>query len=191
MRMFVALDLPDGLKAEIADLSRTLSRDCGGRFVDYEGYHLTLAFLGVIDEMGVALAADALDEACIGMAPVRLVPNGLGKFGSSQRSGWGLPPSQSWWGFSGACATACASEGSLSTRSPSVRTSPLHDTPVCPKEPCRSPLFRPRRMPHASRSSEARSAPTVPSTHPFIRLGGSDPSVQCHPPACSCGIGRC
>lgn len=84
MRMFVALELPDGLKAEIADLSRTLSRGCGGRFVDHEGYHLTLAFLGVIDEMGVALAADALDEACIGMAPVRLVPNGLGKFGSSR-----------------------------------------------------------------------------------------------------------
>lgn len=29
MRMFVALELPDGLKAEIADLSRTLSRGCG------------------------------------------------------------------------------------------------------------------------------------------------------------------
>ena len=52
-----------------------------GRFLDRSTYHLTLAFLGDIDDAEASRAMDALDVACAGSAPVSLAPDGLGKFG--------------------------------------------------------------------------------------------------------------
>jgi 2'-5' RNA ligase len=46
-RLFTGLELPDGLAADLAMLRGGLS---GARWIDVENYHLTLRFIGDIDE---------------------------------------------------------------------------------------------------------------------------------------------
>lgn len=81
MRTFIALELPETFADDVAALSRCLRRSVDGRFMKRETYHLTLAFLGDIDESEAARAIDALERACAGCPPVPLSCTGLGKFG--------------------------------------------------------------------------------------------------------------
>lgn len=81
VRTFVALELPDTMRAEIVDLARCLAGRVTGRFVPGENYHLTLAFLGEIGEAESRDVIAAMDEAAAGRGPVRLHPTGLGTFG--------------------------------------------------------------------------------------------------------------
>ena len=81
MRVFVALELPEAFADEVAALSRRLSAVCEGRFVAGEAHHLTLAFLGEVDEAGACAAISALDAACAGAGPIELAAEGLGTFG--------------------------------------------------------------------------------------------------------------
>lgn len=83
MRAFIALELPEAFWRETADLARQLSLRIDGRFMKRETYHLTLAFLGDVDDAGKGLAMDAMDAACGGIPPIPLAADGLGKFGRS------------------------------------------------------------------------------------------------------------
>lgn len=81
MRAFVALELPEAFADEVAGLVRGLATACDGRFVPRGSHHLTLAFLGELDEAGVRAASGALEAACAGAGPVGLAARGLGTFG--------------------------------------------------------------------------------------------------------------
>lgn len=81
MRTFIALDLPNELIEQVADLSRQLSSMVRGRFVARSTYHVTLAFLGEIGEAEARCVMDVLDTACAHAAAIRLVPDGLGIYG--------------------------------------------------------------------------------------------------------------
>ncbi|HIT50974.1 MAG TPA: RNA 2',3'-cyclic phosphodiesterase, partial [Candidatus Aveggerthella excrementigallinarum] len=59
MRVFIALELPDDFAADVAGLARQLSAEVDGRFLRRESYHLTLAFLGEVDEAELASAVAA------------------------------------------------------------------------------------------------------------------------------------
>ena len=84
MRAFIALELPDLFEDEVTALARQLRDAVDGRFMRRETYHVTLAFLGDVNEAGVRDAMAALDEACAGRATVELAPDGLGTFGRSR-----------------------------------------------------------------------------------------------------------
>lgn len=84
MRVFVALEIPERFRFEVADLARQLERGVAGRFVPPGNYHITMAFLGDQDEQGVQGAMTAIDVArsrISGGAP--LICDGLGKFGKA------------------------------------------------------------------------------------------------------------
>ena len=81
MRTFVALDLPENFADETAALARALRDYVDGRFMKPESYHLTLAFLGDIDEHDLQLAIAATEAACNDVVPVKLSCTGLGTFG--------------------------------------------------------------------------------------------------------------
>ena len=84
MRAFIALELPAAFADEVARLARVLGTACAGRFVPAGSHHLTLAFLGEVDEAGTRAAMGALEAACAGAGPVALAPDGLGTFGSGR-----------------------------------------------------------------------------------------------------------
>ncbi|MEE0583502.1 MAG: 2'-5' RNA ligase family protein, partial [Adlercreutzia sp.] len=79
MRAFIALELPTDFADDVAAMARRLSASLDGRFLDRSTYHLTLAFLGDIDDAEASRAMDALDAACSGATPVPLAPDSLGK----------------------------------------------------------------------------------------------------------------
>ena len=81
MRAFIALELPTDFADDVAAMARRLSASLDGRFLDRSTYHLTLAFLGDIDDAEASRAMDALDAACAGSTSVSLASDSLGKFG--------------------------------------------------------------------------------------------------------------
>ena len=80
VRLFVALPLGEGLKAQLADLSGGIP---GARWVPPENYHLTLRFIGEVENV----LADELDEALatIRAKPFELVLRGLDVFEKAGR----------------------------------------------------------------------------------------------------------
>lgn len=81
MRAFIALELPYDFEDELAGCARQLASVVSGRFMKRSTYHVTLAFLGDIDEGEARSAMDALDAACADMGPAPLSAEGLGTFG--------------------------------------------------------------------------------------------------------------
>ena len=81
MRAFIALDIPQALREDVAALTRQLKATVKGRFVPRENYHVTVAFLGDTSERELADAMGVLDDTASRFDPVELVPDGLGKFG--------------------------------------------------------------------------------------------------------------
>ncbi len=81
-RTFIALDLDEAtreaLKREIRRLARVLP---DVRFVDPDSLHLTLAFLGELDEDALATTITVADEIARPARPFELALSGLGVFG--------------------------------------------------------------------------------------------------------------
>jgi 2'-5' RNA ligase len=96
-RTFVAIELGEPahawLRAEIERLRRAIP---AARWVDPAGLHLTLAFLGELDDARLAEVAPAAVEAAVGLAPFTLAVGALGTFGTPQA------PRVIWAGVGGA-----------------------------------------------------------------------------------------
>ena len=79
-RLFTALTLPDDVRMWLTGLRGGLR---GARFVDPENYHVTLRFIGDVDERTADEAAYALSR--IRRAPVTVRLSGLGSFGNKRQ----------------------------------------------------------------------------------------------------------
>ncbi len=84
MRVFVALDLPEGMVAPLLRLQAGLPL---GRAVPEENLHLTLAFLGEVAEGTAEAVAEGLEAARL--PAVALALTGLELFGGHRSSGHG------------------------------------------------------------------------------------------------------
>ena len=85
MRAFIALEVSDRFRFEIEGLVRQLRNEVSGKFVSPDAYHVTLAFLGNVDERGVRDAISALETTCNRIErEIPLASNGLGKFGKAR-----------------------------------------------------------------------------------------------------------
>ena len=84
MRAFMALELPDMFRWEVAGLARQLREVVKGRFAPPENYHVTLAFLGDADDAAIRAATDVLCELDDNVGEVLLESTGLGKFGKAR-----------------------------------------------------------------------------------------------------------
>ena len=78
LRTFVALELPAEVKEAVAALQDR--RLPGVRWVEPEGVHVTLKFLGPTPEDAVARIGEALARAAAGRGPLRLTTTGIGRF---------------------------------------------------------------------------------------------------------------
>src|SRR6185295_11857261 len=83
LRLFVAIELPDGVRRALTDAMRLL-QDAGAtsglRWVRPEGIHLTLKFLGATPEHRLPEIASALEAALAGAPRFDLRPEGFGAF---------------------------------------------------------------------------------------------------------------
>lgn len=82
MRLFVALPVPDDVREALARVVEPVRRDRGGlRWTRPEGWHLTVAFLGEVDEARVGEVTQVLAAVAAQHAPVVLSLDGPGRFG--------------------------------------------------------------------------------------------------------------
>lgn len=87
MRLFVAIELPERLKIAVEDLcARTRPTLPKARWVRPANLHLTLAFLGELEEARLRGLGDALTEASGAGAPFRLQLRGSGCFPPSGKA---------------------------------------------------------------------------------------------------------
>lgn len=167
MRAFIALELPADFADDTAAAARRLSASLEGRFLDRSTYHLTLVFLGDIDDAEASRAMDALDVACAGSAPVSLAPRRPGKVRPPRRrdalAGRGRPtrPFRPW---PNVFAKNSPPATFPSTRSLSALTSPWGAGCAFRKSPYRHWPSRCRRTPAPSHCSRARFPATAPNT---------------------------
>ena len=85
MRLFVALDIPESVRAALIELSAALSKTCrNARWVRLEGAHITLKFIGEVPDERADAIRSALAEIR-GFAPVELHFAGLGFFPNAKR----------------------------------------------------------------------------------------------------------
>ena len=86
MRTFIAIELPEGVQSALEELKGRL-RDSGVRasWVKAGNIHLTLRFLGEIDEGQAGRIIDVLEGACGTVHPFVLHVRGAGAFPNSRR----------------------------------------------------------------------------------------------------------
>ncbi len=88
MRAFIAVELPTAMLQRLGTEIAKLRELVGGgaiRWVESEAIHLTLQFLGEIDERTADLIAGCLDEVCANYARMSLEVGGLGGFPNLNR----------------------------------------------------------------------------------------------------------
>jgi 2'-5' RNA ligase len=82
IRCFVAIELPEGLKLELAKLQSQLkmASRASVKWVDTKGIHLTLKFLGNVEASRIPTIVEAVAQARQGIAPFHLEVAGTGVF---------------------------------------------------------------------------------------------------------------
>ena len=84
-RLFVAAELPEGVRAAIHDASEPWRRSLSAfRWTHSDALHLTIAFIGNVDASHVRAIASAVASAAAALAPV---PTGLTRFGTFPERG--------------------------------------------------------------------------------------------------------
>ena len=85
-RVFIALELSESLQRFLGEIITGAARELPAlRWVDPAGIHLTLAFLGEIDDERLALATEAARTAAAQVNPFSYRLSGSGVFGSTQQ----------------------------------------------------------------------------------------------------------
>jgi 2'-5' RNA ligase len=87
VRCFVAIELPDEVKAGLKDIQAKLKSGSQApvKWVDPYGVHLTLKFLGGVDAAKIPSISAAIAEAARGVSPFSLKVEGLGAFPNLRR----------------------------------------------------------------------------------------------------------
>lgn len=83
LRLFIAVQVPDAVKAKMGEAQAELHRVLPGpqvRWTRREQFHLTLKFLGDVAAERVHALSEAMRGACRGFIPLRLRAEGVGGF---------------------------------------------------------------------------------------------------------------
>jgi 2'-5' RNA ligase len=87
VRLFIAINFPDDVRQAIWRASETLRRGTAPvRWVEPDGLHLTLKFLGEVPDARSADVIGALERACVGARAFELPVGGFGGFPTPERA---------------------------------------------------------------------------------------------------------
>lgn len=86
LRTFVAVDVDEAVRKRFKELQERL-KEAGGdvRWVVAENIHITLKFLGYVEDTDIPTVKDVIREAVKGLKPFRIKFEGLGAFPRLQR----------------------------------------------------------------------------------------------------------
>jgi 2'-5' RNA ligase len=85
IRTFIALELPDELKAALARMQKTFMQSSAGvKWMRPESIHLTLKFLGATSMDKVDIVCGVLDHLTRDVAPFSFDATGMGAFPNSR-----------------------------------------------------------------------------------------------------------
>jgi len=85
-RAFIALSLPENILAALGSVSGELEKSVDAKWVKPKAMHLTLKFLGNIDETSLAGLSAGMDEIASGYSPFEMVLSPLGAFPSTKKA---------------------------------------------------------------------------------------------------------
>jgi len=86
IRTFIAVDLGAGVKERLTKLQETLGRSSAGvKWVRPQNMHLTLLFLGEVEQLEIVSICRMVQERSRRHAPFTLAVNGLGAFPNLRR----------------------------------------------------------------------------------------------------------
>ncbi len=97
IRCFIAVELPEEIRLELAHLEDSLKSGVTSfvKWVDPQGIHITLKFLGNVAPDKVSEITEAVAEAAEGLSPFHLEVSGLGAFPNVKQ------PRVAWVGIKG------------------------------------------------------------------------------------------
>ena len=85
-RTFIAVELPRDIRDACVGLQQSLARAAPGvKWVEEENLHITLLFLGEVDDRDLLTVCRAAQKACAGIEPFPLAVAGAGCFGDARR----------------------------------------------------------------------------------------------------------
>jgi RNA 2',3'-cyclic 3'-phosphodiesterase len=85
-RLFIAIDLPEPIRDKLQQLQQELKRYArDAKWVKVGGIHLTLKFLGYVDQSRIPDIVNALSGVVKSFAPVEIDLNGCGFFPNARR----------------------------------------------------------------------------------------------------------
>lgn len=88
IRVFLAVLLPDEIRATLADVGRKLQASGADmRWVAEDNLHITIKFLGDVRPTAVCVIAQAVQTACEGIEPFAVAITGVGAFMKSGAPG--------------------------------------------------------------------------------------------------------
>ena len=87
IRAFIAVELPEGLKKELAELETQLKKNSPPvvKWVDPNSIHITLKFLGEVSEDSIGELMLAIEESAQGIQPFQLEVREVGAFPNLER----------------------------------------------------------------------------------------------------------
>ena len=93
MRLFVAIDISRQVRNRIEQVQRRLQKECNlpdraVKWVDPAQIHLTLKFMGEVDDRDVTSVCDAVTRTAAEFGPFEFEIKGLGAFGRPARVVW-------------------------------------------------------------------------------------------------------
>src|SRR5262249_46025518 len=86
LRTFIAVELPDAIRSRLTSLQKSLGETGADvKWVEAENLHVTLLFLGEVDERDLKNVCSAVSAACAGIKPFALRTGGVASLGRPRR----------------------------------------------------------------------------------------------------------
>jgi len=81
LRVYIAIDFEDGIKNYLDKITSYIKNHCiEGSFTRKNNFHLTVRFIGEVDNIQIAKIKEVIDKAVLNISPFELLVDNLGVF---------------------------------------------------------------------------------------------------------------
>jgi len=81
LRVYIAIDFEDNIKSYFDKITSSIKNYCiEGSFTEKNNFHMTIRFIGEVDELQISKIKEVIDNAILKISPFELLINNLGVF---------------------------------------------------------------------------------------------------------------